>query len=542
MVATATTTGRLLDQYGDPIQAATRPEAERFTLGSIRDRFYAYPAQGLTPERLATILKEADQGDLLHQAELFLEMMERDAKLQSLFQTRRMAVAGLDWRIEPSDDSPVAASLAVEVEEALEGLALQPILHHLLDAIAYGYAGVELLWQAHGGRTGIGDLLPVPVRRLTYLPRGAEPIPAAPRLITDQEPIFGIDLPPWKFVIHTPRAISALATRSGLMRTCAWLYLFKHYSIKDWVAFSEVYGMPLRLGKYQPGAAKEDRDALLRAVRSIGHDAAGIISSSTEIEFIQAAQRQSPDLYEALINLLNKELAQAVLGQTLTSDVGSVGSLAAAQVHDEVRFDIMTADAAALSATLTAQLIRPLVGFTYGWEIPTPRFAFKIEEPRDQASEATVLKALVEAGFGRAIPLAIVQERFGIRPPAEGEETVGAPPPGNPPSPPLAKGGTGGFGGTALKALSQVDPAADETRHMVVGPIEGLRDHMADAQWAEVMVPLLEPVHALAQQSTTLSEFRSRLAEAYRQADPALLERAMTVAMQWGWIQEERRA
>lgn len=528
-MAATQTSGQLLDQYGDPIQTVTRPETDRRTLASIRDRWYAYPGQGLTPERLATILKEADQGDLTRQAELFEEMLERDAKLQSLFQTRRMAVGGLNWRIRPADESPEAAQLAAEVEESLRKIEMTTLINHLLDGVLYGYAGSETLWSTDGGRVSIRGLLPVPVRRLTYLPRGAEPIPAAPRLITDQEPIYGIDLPPWKFVIHTPRATSGSVMRSGLMRTCCWLYVFKHYSIKDWVAFSEVYGMPLRLGKYQSGASKDDREALLRAVRSIGHDAAGIISSSTEIEFVQAAHRQSPDLYQALIELLNKELAQAILGQTLTSDVGAVGSLAAAQVHDEVRFDIMRADATAIAATLTQQLIRPLVGFTRGWDAPVPSFGFDIEEPRDQASEATTLKALVEAGFGAAIPLAIAQERFGIRAPKDGEATVT---PSSHPSPPRGEGA-----GMALKALSQADPAQD--RAMAAGPIEGLRDHLTDAQWAELMVPLLEPVHQLAQRARTLSEFRASLAEAYQQANPALIERAMTVAMQWGWIQGE---
>ncbi len=56
--------------------------------------------------------------------------------------------------------------------------------------------------------------------------------------------------------------------------------------MKDWVIFCEVYGMPLRLGKYDPGASKEDKEALAIAVQTLGTDAAGIISKATEIEFL----------------------------------------------------------------------------------------------------------------------------------------------------------------------------------------------------------------------------------------------------------------
>ena len=44
----------------------------------------------------------------------------------------------------------------------------------------------------------------------------------------------------------------------------------------DWVSFAEVYGLPLRLGKYAPGASEADKVALMQALIQIGADAAGI--------------------------------------------------------------------------------------------------------------------------------------------------------------------------------------------------------------------------------------------------------------------------
>ena len=38
------------------------------------------------------------------------------------------------------------------------------------------------------------------------------------------------------------------------------MYLFKNYDLKDWVSFAEVYGLPLRLGKYAPGASEADKE------------------------------------------------------------------------------------------------------------------------------------------------------------------------------------------------------------------------------------------------------------------------------------------
>ena len=58
-------------------------------------------------------------------------------------------------------------------------------------------------------------------------------------------------------------ARSGYDTRAGIMRVCAWMYLFKNYTVKDMMGFAEVYGMPLRVGKYEPGASRADREALV---------------------------------------------------------------------------------------------------------------------------------------------------------------------------------------------------------------------------------------------------------------------------------------
>ena len=83
-------------------------------------------------------------------------------------------------------------------------------------------------------------------------------------------------------------ARSGYDARAGIMRVCAWMYSFKNNALNDWIGFAKVYGMPPRVSKYEPGASRADRDALIRAVKSLASDAAGIISKSTEIEFIEA--------------------------------------------------------------------------------------------------------------------------------------------------------------------------------------------------------------------------------------------------------------
>ncbi|RTI14964.1 phage portal protein family protein, partial [Thermus scotoductus] len=370
--------------------------------------YRVYPARGLTPERLARVLRLADEGDLALQAELFEEMEERDALLFSLLQTRKLAVIGLDWRLEPAEEGRDARRILRAVEEVWWDLPLEDLMLDLLSAIPQGVSLVAVAWEWDG---------------LLWRPKAFRWVHPGSLVYRSEEDRFylasqerpeGEALPYGGAIEHRYRARSGLPTRAGLMRSVAWLYLFKHYALKDWVVFAEVYGQPYRIGKYDPAAGEEERRRLEEAVRALGADAAGVISKDTEIEILEAAKGQGPDVYERLIRLCNREMAQAVLGQTLTSSEGDGGSYALAKVHERVRIDLLRADARALAKTLREGLLKPFVAFNFGPEFLdlAPFVVPEVEEEKDLESRARVLQTLL--GMGLSIPEAWLREEFGV--------------------------------------------------------------------------------------------------------------------------------
>ena len=48
-----------------------RPVTAVVVVGNVNDRYSTYPSNGLNPRRLARIFREADQGDVMSQMELF---------------------------------------------------------------------------------------------------------------------------------------------------------------------------------------------------------------------------------------------------------------------------------------------------------------------------------------------------------------------------------------------------------------------------------------------------------------------------------------
>lgn len=406
----------LYDQFGREIEPVRRPETREIAVATLRDRFSDYPSNGLTPRRLAAIFKEADQGDMRRQAELFEEMEEKDAHLSSQIQTRKLAVQGLEWEIQPADESAEALRIAVEVKAAIAALDLDDHILDLLDALPKGYSMMEILWDVSSGQAAIRDLTWIHPKRVTFWDS------LTPRIFTEEEPVRGIDPTPWKFIYHRYKARSGYDTRSGILRVCAWMYLFKNYAVKDWAAFAEVYGQPLRVGKYDQGASAADKEALIQAVRSIGSDAAGIISKATEIQFIEAQKTSTLNVYETLANWCDTQTSRAVLGQTLTSQggEGGSGSYALGKVHGEVRQDLVEADCRGVGRTITRQVVRPLVGFNHGWDAPVPIFRLLYEPPEDLKVVAETYKTLV-VDMGQPVSREHVSARFKVPLPAEGE-------------------------------------------------------------------------------------------------------------------------
>jgi len=399
----------LKDLFGRLFKEGVRPETRELSAVSLAERWSSYPSAGLTPNRLAEIFREADQGNVYRQMELFEEMEEKDAHLTAILQTRKIAVLGKDYEVLPYAGTPEDERMAAAVGEMVYGIPnLEEALLDLLDAIGKGFALSELIWEVRGGQARVAELRWISQKKVTFGEDGK------PRLLTAEAGWEGVTPPLWKVIYHRYKARSGQATRAGVLRVVGWMYLLKNFALKDWAAFNEVFGMPLRLGKYDTTASPADREALVQAIRNLGSDAAGVISKATEIEFIEATSRSGgANPYQLMAEFCNREMSKAILGQTLTTDTaGSTGTYAAARVHAQVRRDLVEADAQALAATLREQLLRPLVGFNFGWDKPAPWFRFRFEEEEDLKALSVVYRNL--AAIGAPLDMEHVAERFGI--------------------------------------------------------------------------------------------------------------------------------
>lgn len=527
----------ILDQFGNPIESAQLQEPQTARLASLRHEYDNHPSRGLTPAKLARILQSAEQGDLTAQHELFADMEEKDGHLFSVMDQRRSAVKRLDWDVVAPEGASAAEIKDAEwAKQQLQGLEdFDDVLFDMTDAIGHGFAALELTW----GRVD-GVMRPT---KIEHRPQGWFKLATNPDISRNElrlrdNTADGAALWPFGWLLHQHRARSGYISRSGLYRVMAWPFLFKNYAIRDLAEFLEIYGLPLRLGTYNPSATKEDKATLLRAVVNIGHDAAAIIPQGMMIDFKDAAKGDNRS-FDAMISLMERVQSKVALGGTLTSGEGMNGTQALGKVHQDIALHLRDSDAKQLANTISRQLIYPLLAINKGVTDPrrAPRLVFDTQEPEDLKLMSEALPEL--ANIGMQIPVSWAHGKLKIPLAEKGEAVLSRSSPAAP-LPPVGEGRDGGKpksppGKAALKAaVPGTDP--DE--------LDELTDAMLD-DWQEVMGDTMQPINLALATASSLAEFRDMLDGALAQADPAklaeLLARGQFAARVWGQVNQVKK-
>jgi phage gp29-like protein len=387
-----------------------------------QDSQRAYPTVGLTPARLLTYLQAADGGWPQMQYELYGDMLARWPRLVAVEATRRLALTGLDWELMPGRTAGAAAAdarsdAAVEFcREILLSLdRLREVLGHLATAVGFGLAVAEVVWE----RGRLVDIVPVPHGRLCGDPQE----PWRLRILTEEEPSRGVALDeyPNKWVVHRPRSLVGRPFEGGLLRASALLYLAQNLSFKDWLTYSQIAGMPVRVAQFEPGTPEVDKRELLRMLEALGTDAVAAFGKNVELKFMEP-RRGDAGPYKPLQEYCNTEVTILWLGQHLTTDIKLSGSRAAAEVHDRVREDLLVEDICAEAQTLRRDVLTPLVRARFGADVPVPVFRRSLIQSVDTKVLAETLAVAVKE-LGLAVPARWVHQALGIPEPVA-DETV----------------------------------------------------------------------------------------------------------------------
>ncbi|MDN5079547.1 DUF935 family protein [Aliarcobacter butzleri] len=247
-------------------------------------------------------------------------------------------------------------------KEILEDAFSFNVIDSILDIPYYGFGVYEINWEFENG-----FFIPTLVER-NYK-----------NFILDNGKIkfnslgFSEDIEFHKVIAATYKAKPNKPYGQPLIQTLFWLVEFKNASLQFWMELLERFGTPWVIGK-----TEGDKNALAEEIYNmLGGDGA-VIDADDDIKIETAKDGGN---FKELVEYIDNQIREVILGGNLTANVQG-GSLAAANVHNEVREDLAQAD-----ENIVNQIIRELIWIFQEFNKTTTVIKGKLKDKDDPNKE-----------------------------------------------------------------------------------------------------------------------------------------------------------
>lgn len=377
---------------------------------------YTEEFSGLTSKNIKIYIEAARMGLNFYKGLLFEEIRKRDLHIGGVCQSRKRAVVGKKYNIicEWEEGKEMA-------EKILGGLDFIRFASNILEAELQGVSLFEIDYGVVEGK-----VLPVKQRRIPNYLYLYDDIEDEYKLLDvtqndgynlrmiasmastgfeDRVNLLRlkmVDVSPDKILeVESIDSDNANGFRNGCIDAILWGYFLKNYGLKDYSVYLELFGNPMRVGKYDEIGVN---DKLMRefrnAIKEMGNLAYAVIPKSFEIEFPGDSNKASTtNLFDKYLQYIDDAISVRVLGQTLTTKIGEKGSYSAAQVHKTVKEEVEQSDMKLVEMTIN-ELIARVMKMNYSKVPEMPRFEYISEEGVDiKKTKAETIKLIKESGF-----------------------------------------------------------------------------------------------------------------------------------------------
>ena len=385
---------------------------------SIRARFNPIPS--LTPQLLGTYLESFRLGFFRNIALTWDAIERRDYKLQAVAPKRKKAVARHGWEILTTNDSPAALRQKQALEyfynhltatNALEenetgGLSL--LIRQMMDAVGKRYAVHEIVWQPVSA--GLGDQGPGSGLTATFrfCPLWwFEGTQGRLRFLPTEFAIYGVDMEPGGWLV---------TVGDGIMEACSVAWMFKHLPLRDWLSFSEKFGMPGILGRTDAAVDSVEWNEFSDTINRFSQDWSAISTHSNSIELVEP-KNQGEGPFAPLVEKMDRAITMLWRG----GDLGTMSAhnAAGASLQADESDILENDDAQMIGETLTAQVSRRVLQYHFG---DAPQLAYikiRTREKRQIEQDLQVDQFLVQSGAPISVKDAL--ERYDRPAPEPGE-------------------------------------------------------------------------------------------------------------------------
>ncbi len=328
--------------------------------------------------------------------------MQNDAQVRACLSIKKASVLARGWEINPvKEDGRRGQEIANFCRESLDAMdgSITRVLWDTCDALAKGYSIQNIVWDVCKIGKWAGKWVPVFIKgkdpeEWEFLVDKFRNVVGLYHVPTSEE--FGRS----RFVVYSYQGDYHNPYGRSDLRACYRNWWSKDFLIRFWNHYLEKYGAPTTKGKYPRGTTSAAKTEFLRAIEQIKTHSAITIPEDMEIELLETI-RQGDTGFRIAVEFHNKEIAKAILNQTLITDDSSngIGSFALAKVHlDVLRMCLKGLKMDLEQTVMREQVLRPMVAYNFGADVPVPYFSLGPLEERDFEPISRGVKNLVECG------------------------------------------------------------------------------------------------------------------------------------------------
>lgn len=354
----------------------------------------------LTADRVHAAIIAAERGETWELFAIFRDILISDSHMQSVIDTRFLAVLGDEVMITPKDPKNADDVAAAEtIKAAVDRLPdFMGLCSDLMWGTLWPLAMVERTYKPSempGLQYDWGDVAAVPDYLFRWTTGKLEIAEIDPETRLRSGKFFCPEAS--RYITHRGHLLRHPDCWGGPMRALMWWYLLKTMDREWWVRFLDRFGTPFPVAKFEKNDDRS-RQILERALKLSTRIGGIVVSSGTQVELVQA-NTAAADAHEKFYRICNDEISRRVLGQTLSSTSAPTGiGGGASNLQGQVRDDIKAYDKKRLAQTMRAQFFAPYMKIN-GIKGAVPNLAFGGEEQEEIGVTAEALSKLKDAGI-----------------------------------------------------------------------------------------------------------------------------------------------
>lgn len=198
----------------------------------------------------------------------------------------------------------------------------------------------------------------------------------------------------------------------GLIRALAPLWIDRRFAWKDWARASEKWSVGIVKAKIPAGASPESVARFEGATTNMPSEGTVYLpqlddgKGGFDLETLKSDGMTGWENFSKRIETIDTSMAVCVLGQNLTTEIKGQGSRAAAQVHENIRADVLKADCEIEDNMVESQILGPWVRYNWSdeasrlgvdWRELVPEIRHVVDPPANKVEDSTALYTVAQA-------------------------------------------------------------------------------------------------------------------------------------------------